>query len=226
MPSDLTPLDQEVHLLPAELLVLDKVDETITKSLAAGDPNIAFGLINALRRSTQVAGISAAKLFSKMKDVWDVFATDETFEDYASAETGYSPQTIRKYCDAWEYVINNDDVPEKLRSRMFGKTWGSILLMAPAAKADELTTEVWEELAAAPDKATVRNIIHEVRGNRTSSNTAIKLFLYTRGDNKGQLVASKEDKMYPIGYLDLDSADTVVVAAITRIMGAAGVLEI
>lgn len=224
--TDITPLDQEVALLPAELDILERADEILDRAVASGNPDMVFDRIYALRRSQQIAGLSAAKMLHGMKERWDIFATDDTFEDYAMARTGYSIQTIRKYCDAWEYVIANPSLTEEQRKRLMGKTWGSILLIAPSAKADELEESQWNELVNAPDKVTVRDIIRGTVGEKTSSKTALKLFLYTRGENKGQLMASKNDVLTPFGHLDLDSTDPAVVAAITRIMKSSGVLEL
>ena len=206
--------DQLVQFSSEELAQLDKVDLVVEKALTVGDPTVAWSHVYGLRRGGELAGRAIAKTLFEMHQRWDIFSTDDDFVDAASAGTGFSPQTIRKGMDYWEFVLRPH--PE-----LIGLPVGALHLIAPAAKSGELEAEDWEELRTAPDKEAVREIIRRKRGAKTSSGITLVVML----ERDGTLKARKGSGPYvSFGYFNIEADDLIAKQAIARVCRVAGII--
>jgi len=205
--------DQLVRFSVEEMAQLDKVDLIVDKAITVGDPSVAWVHIHGLRRGGELAGRAIAKTLYEIRERWSIFAGDD-FVDAASAGTGFSPQTIRKGMDYWEFVLRPH--PE-----LIGLPVGALHLIAPAAKSGELEDEDWEELRTAPDKEAVREIIRRKRGAKTSSGITLVVML----ERDGTLKARRGGGPYVnFGYFNLEATDLVAKQAITRVCRVSGII--
>jgi len=228
MTTGLTALDQDIKLSPTDLAILDKAHEIVEKATKAGDPSIAFKHINNMRRAGRGLALGTAKIFHELEQRWEHFATDEDFLSYAFAETGYATQTIRKYIDVWIYVIGNEYLTKSQKAIMMGKEMPTHLRISPFAKQDQLTKDHWKRIVLAPDRQGVLEVLDEVRGDKDKPGPKrLTLILSVKGEEKGELRARLGNEAYKhVAFVDLESDDATVVAAISRLISAAGIVEV
>lgn len=195
------------------------VDQIVDQSLVTKDPHVAFGAANTLKSWGRISGLVLAKLLYQIRENWASYDTDEEFVDMAEAEAGVDKQTARKYSDIWGNVILG--CPDNLRDTFRSMTIEQLWLMTPAAKAEELEQEDWENLSKCETKAEVREIIRGIRGDVTSSRTKLTIVL----KRDGTLWAYKGDDVVSFGFINPKLESTVGIAARDRIIRAAGLLE-
>lgn len=214
------PHDQELSLTEGEMKLFDQVEQVVKD---AADQWEALEAGAQLRRTLIAGGVALAQL---LHGVWVRFyAADpdvlsgpswETFKNDVVDKLGVSRQTVTKYTELYHHVIRHH---LKLR----GKPVGALLLITPAAKADELEEKHWKALLAAPDKAAVREIIREVRGHVGPSQTAVKGILTP----EGHLKAAMGDEPYaPFGYLTPQPTTKAGRIMRQRIIDAVGISEV
>lgn len=215
-PALLHPHDQAVRLTSKDLAVLDSVDRAVQESLSKGDPRVALNFGLSLRRSGEAVAVGIAKLAAELKSVWSIPVEDggfgldaEDFADAVGAAWGYAPATIRKYVSVWEVVLKD-------KPQLMGKPMEALMLVTGAARDGDLTDDDWKRIETAPDKATIRDIVREKRGHRTSSKLAMTIFI----ERDGTLKARGGNKIAPVGMLAINSPDPLVQAAIERIIRA------
>lgn len=216
--------DQMVVLTGAEQKVFSLVDQAVKKAVKSGDAQILIDHAMLLRRQGQVSGLALSKLLYEWREVCEDLGMEKSdWADAVSAETGLSLQTIRKYSEMWQHIFTKGH-PQDILSRLAGQPVQNLLLIAPAAKEDQLRTEDWERLSEAVDRTEVKEIIREIRGNKTSSGSG----LIIRLTRDGVLQARRGDMEYiGVGYLNLEErqGSEIVDAAISRILRAAGIIE-
>lgn len=216
-------LDQSTRITRTELQALDFVTELFDKAINEKDPEVLNKHIARIRRSQQIEGIALAKLLFLWKDKWREFEIGEEFEDYVFAEDGISPQTTRKYLALWEAIFQNPDISDEIKAALYGKPIQGLLLCVAASRENQLSDDNWEEIAQAPDTKTIREIIREIRGEQTSSATALIITL----SRDGTLAARQGDEAYvPFGFLNPKPDNATAFNARDRIIRAAGVVEI
>lgn len=218
-----TNLDQAAGITAAQLEGLNTIDDVVEACVTAASPDHGIQYIGFLRQNQQIQGLGMAKILFKLSRVWDQFpeAIEERFEDRLMADVGLSKQTIRKYIGAWDALFAADHVPEKLKAQLMGKPIGALLLLPALARDDIAKPEDWERIVMAPDRAAVRAIVRELRGEKTSSKTAMTLMI----DGEGQITATRADSdIIPIGWLQLKSASAVGQDAVDRIIDSADIL--
>lgn len=216
--------DQIMTLTVAEEKVFSLIDNAVKKALRHEDMQVLVEQANMLRRQGQVSGLALAKLLYEWREHCDVFGLDlDDWADTVHAETGLSVQTARKYSTMWEVIFVKSRPSDDVLKRLSGQPIQSLLLMAPAFKEEQVSEEDVVRLSNAVDTQEVREIIHEIRGDQTSSNNA--LIIQVMRD--GVLRAKRGDGAYVgIGYLNVNAReDPVVDAAISRLLRAAGVIE-
>lgn len=219
-------LDQPVQLPKEALFLLDQVDEVIEKSLTAGDPRAAFRFGQSLRQSQQVSGVALAKLLAKLFDCWDTFqaaGVDDEFVNVVFDEMGVAPATTKKYVSLWNALFENKVIPEYAKAQLIGRPIDTLLLLTGAAKEGNFDEKEWLNVAAAPDKATVRDMIHAKRGQRTSSKAALKVVLDKNGHLYCRRGAGKKKAMAVFNVDDDTIADDDIWQALNRLMNASGV---
>lgn len=216
--------DQPVSLTTVEEKIFSLDVRVIEKARKSGDESVIAEHIKSLRRQGQINGLALAHTLWMWRNYHgEEYGDDGDWEDRVNADTGLSLQTIRKYTRMWEAIFVEGATLPEVQAALRGQPIQNLLLIAPAAKEDQLTEEQWTRLAEATDRNEVKGIIREVRGGQTSSNSALVIRL--RRD--GTLEAKRgENPFEAVGYLALDKKSIEVVdAAITRITRAAGIVE-
>jgi hypothetical protein len=105
---------------------------------------------------------------------------------------------------------------------MMGMPMQTLLLVAPAAAASNLTIENWDAISKAPDRSTIHDLIRKIRGEVSSSKNAMVI----TWKRDGTLVARKLDEQVPFGFLTIDETlDVVGKQAIERILQAVGIVR-
>lgn len=225
-------LTQPVRITDEEMRVFDEVDDIIGKSVLIGDPLMAFEYGSMLRRQQAVRGLALAKLLYRMRESWDLFRAAGTSDDLptmASIHMGVAPETTKKYVNMWESVFANNDIGDDIKKILMGRPIGDLLLLTAAARDGSLDDSRLLEAALAPDRASLREIVREGRGEQTSSSSAIRLVVYmvdTKNGNKGDLVAFRGKDRVVIGTLFVESDDDLTKKAIESLLNARHVQEI
>ena len=219
------PHDAIVNLSNAELEMLAQVQAVVEEAEDQRNPQIAFRFGKGLRRSRQVQGYALAMLFYEMRQRWGLaFESDDDFVDVAAAEFAYSVETINKYLKTWEWCFVKPNHPDARRRRLLGHDLDTTYRLAAASKEGQMTDEMWEEAAMAPNKEAVMELREKIRGSKTSSNSTLRIML----DRDGTLLARRGNKPYrTVGALNtnLESDDEIIAASIERIVGRSGIFR-
>jgi hypothetical protein len=198
----------------------------------ASDPIIAFEFGKKLIGDSQVRGLALAKLLYRLKESWPLFeaaGTGDSLENMAYTEIGRSPQTVTKYIRLWESVFANEEIPLDVRNQLMGRPVKDLLLITALARegSDE---DTFRRIANAADHNEVRDIVKGERGGRTSSGTAVRVFIEMReGANNppGTLYVQRGDGQKVLfGYVSVLSPDEKVQKAIARITQCAAIQEV
>ncbi len=223
--------DQDVVLTATELRIFDEVDRIVTSAVTSGDPVPAMGFAEELIRSGQVRGLALAKLWYELKSRWNLFQAagfQDNFEDFTQAHTGKSPQTITKYTRMWENVFANPDISNDIKLQLMGKDIKQLLLLTALTR-EGVDEETMKDIAQSTDINDLREKIKGERGERTSSASAIRLFVQIREDGKypkGCLYLKQGQTEVIFGSLDIDGGDELADKAINRVINSSGISEV
>jgi hypothetical protein len=209
----MSSLDQSIALTPVELKYLDRVEAAIVKAVEDEDDSGLINIGGALERTGVACALSLARLLFLWNKNFDKFDIGEEFVDYIHAKLGRAPQTTRKYIQIWSSIFENSQA-YPYRNALMGKGIQSLLLIAPAASEGLLKDNNWEDLANAPDKATISKIIKEITGGRTSSSNALVITL----KRDGTLVAVKGNTSVSFGYLNISRIEPDVPEEVLKII--------
>lgn len=232
MSNDLMTAPLAGFLKDSDKGLFQEVDLIIGRSLATGDPLIAFEFARSMQRDGLLRGLAIAKLLYKMKQNWNLFeiaGVGDTFESIVQTQNGYAPETAEKYIRMWESVFENDDISDDLKHQLSGRPIGDLLLLTAAAREGSLSASEWDKVAIAPDSHTVRDIVRKARGGVTSSNTAVIPHIQMRVEGtfpKGTLFVYENGVPILFGSLDVDTTSEFAKKAIARILNSAHVKEI
>ena len=221
MNDELLNDNSDVYLTRGDLLVFDEVDRTIADAVEQGDPEIIMRFGRALRKDARVRGVALSKLLWSIKDNWDKFDVEDDMISVIESEMGIPPATSNVYIRIWEAVFANSAIPDSLKERFLNKPIGTLkLLPALTAEGDDVD---WNEIAQAHTKEEVRQIVKRIRGEATSSKTALFIKLDSRN---GQLSAKRGDRPYvSFGLLNLKLEDEAVKSAIERLIRDGRIIE-
>ena len=209
--------NENVLLTHGDRMVFEEVDSIMEQAVIAGDPSIAMKFGRALRRDVRVRGVALAKLLWYVKYRWDEFekaGVEDEALDVIHAEMGVPPSTSNVYIHMWETIFANPNIPDQIKERLLDKPIRTLKLLP------SLTTEGedvdWQEIAGALGHEEVRRIIKRIRGEATSSKTALFIRMDTR---TGQLSAKRGDEPFTnFGVLNLNSGSPVVDSAVERLV--------
>lgn len=215
--------DQSMLITPAEFQLFDNVDKVVSDSLIQADPRPALTFGRNLRRDGQLKGLALAKLLSGLDKNWELFqrtGMDDSLETIIEVEIGISPQTTRKYVHLWQDLFENPDIPEDIKTKLYGKSIRSLLLLkATARDGDDVD---WDKIANATNGAEIREIVRDARGPMTSSESAISIIM----DRDGTLYAKRgsDSDRHIIGRLLIaDMGNDIIARAIERLVERGGI---
>lgn len=222
-----TGLDQPIKLTDEQMQLFEDVDMVIGRAIQIGDPLVAMDYGKGLIRDIQVKGVALAKLLYRLQETWELFTsagTDGTLEEVAGFYLGRSSDTIRKYVRMWESVFENDQINDDVKKRLIGRPVGDLLLLTAVAREGYDLTD----MANAPDRHTLRELIRDARGEATSSKNALSIYLVVddnRANPIGTLYAMHQGIKYEVGFLEVESEQVKVQEAIARIVNSARIQE-
>jgi len=200
--------------------ILEKVDEIIQESLEKKDAYLALNSCRALKQIAQLSGIALAKFFYLMKENWDKYEIGDEFDEVAFDYVGVHKSTVDKYVRVWKMHTQNL-IPEKFSEEIRKRNIkDQIPIAITVDQGYEIEEDTWEELAHAPDFASVSAITREIKGKEPSK-SALLIFI----SSDGTLTAQQEGETEFVGYLNVDDAGLIAEKAIQRITKSSGVLE-
>jgi hypothetical protein len=215
-------LDQEIAVTDTARVALNYVDTLVDAAIVEQSDDRIASFVRDQKATMHISGLSLAKLLYRWKEARESFGIpNDDFEDRVFAETGISPQTTRKYVGVWETVFVKSDLPDAIERALLGKPIQGLLLLPAAVREGELDAADWEEIAQAPDPASIKEVVRKRRGKVTNSHTAVTLYL----ERDGTLLARQGDDQEYIGYLNQDLETEFAKTAIERIIREARVVE-
>lgn len=224
MTKALSGIDGEVRLTKTDLSYLDTVEQAIGEAIKHGDATIAVNFMDKMRKVAQLQGIGLAMMLSRLEESWEsVFVPSgmgDDFFDFIYDRLGYTRQTSKKYIRMWRAVFENTSIPKPLRDKLKSKGIDTLLLLTATAQDGDFEENDWKEVAVAPNKQEVRDLIRKKRGERTSSGSAKTIIL----ERDGTLKAQVDGDWIEIGWLNMNS-ESAGMEAIDRIVRAAGIVE-
>lgn len=224
MTKALSGIDGEVRLTKTDLGYLDTVEQAIGEAIKHGDATIAVNFMDKMRKVAQLQGIGLAMMLSRLEESWEsVFVPSgmgDDFFDFIYDRLGYTRQTSKKYIRMWRAVFENTSIPKPLRDKLKSKGIDTLLLLTATAQDGDFEENDWKEVAVAPNKQEVRDLIRKKRGERTSSGSAKTIIL----ERDGTLKAQVDGDWIEIGWLNMNS-ESAGMEAIDRIVRAAGIVE-
>lgn len=223
-------LDLTVRYQEEELAIFDDVEQVVTDSIEEGNPLIATGFANTLRKIAQLQGLALAKLLSGLEHAWlPTFVAEHghegDFVDYIYTQLGIATATTNKYIRMWRAIFEGSGPTPTQKKKLYGKDMKTLLLLTGGAGEGDFSKDDWKEIVNAPNRSEVREVIREARGEVTSSKTRLVIML----ERDGSLMARRGEKdgFKPFGYLNLELAeeDVDIQMAINRLLRSAGIVE-
>jgi len=221
-------LDQALAISYQEIeIAAGRAHEIAHKAL--GNPDIAFRYAVSLRKADHLQGVELAALFYELRKEHKKygFEMEEDFYDTAYERTGYAIETVKKYADMWEHVLGpNSKLPKPMRARLASLPIRTQLLLTGMAREDKITPKQWEIVSKAPDHQTVQEFIRKVRGARTSSKTAIRIYL-----ERNKSIVAYQGNIGPIELMILvpnegtKQEKEIRTKAVERMLNAPGVIR-
>ncbi|MBE0573331.1 hypothetical protein IH575_00305 [Candidatus Dojkabacteria bacterium] len=217
-------VDLTVKLTAGDRKIFDMIDETIEQSIALGDVQPAMAMGRALRRGIQANGLALAKLLYKVSEAWEVFQYEDDLYEVIYTELGVAHSTAYKYINMWSAIFANPDIPDDVKQELEGKPIKALNLLTAAAREGEISEEDWERVADATTSSEVRGIVRDIRGERTSSRTAIVMEVNL---TTGAIYARRGDDVQVVGMLLMSQRENsdLIDAAINKIVTNCNMME-
>ena len=199
------------------------VDLVIEDAVKHKDPEIALNYGAKLHESGQALWIAIASLTYEMRQRWNKeFKSDDDFITVASARWNKAPETIRRYVEIWEWVIQKPGHEISRLLALLSKPMQGLWYIKQAAREGQISESTWSEIARAPDISTLREIGKRARGGDVGrAKDALKIML----ESDGTIKARRKGAYEVVGYLNLKEDSPVVQAAVERIQNRAGLFR-
>lgn len=186
------------------------------------DPEIAFVYGQNLHESGQALWIAVASLTYEMKLLWkEKFKSDDDFIAVASTRWNKAPETIRRYTEIWEWVIQKPVHSTERLLSILSKPAQGLWYVKQAAREGQIVEADWEEISKAPNISSLRDIGKRIRGEVGRAKDSLKIML----EDDGTLKARRKGAYEVVGYLNINDESVVVQSAIERIQNRAGVFR-
>jgi hypothetical protein len=218
-------------LILPDVKIFVEIDDVLRRSIVIGDPLVAIEYGSELIAGARLKGYALAKLLHGIKTNWEIYSragTEDSFESMIHAQIGISPETSEKYVRMWQSIFENPDVDQQTRELLFGKPIEYSLLLTASVADGDLQGDSLKMAAVAEDKSELRSIIRKARGDKTSSGTAVLLFITMR--DKGNTPAytifcKRKNEKRILGTL-LAPMDELSEKGISKLLGGAKVMEV
>lgn len=219
-----------VRISEEERQFFDDVDGVIARAVTIGDPLIAFEYGSLIKRKQALAGVALAKLLYKLEESWGLFEAKGIEDDLltmADMHMMVKPETAKKYVRMWGDIFENPSVPDDIKMILRGRNIGDLLLLTAAVREGQLSGENLLAAALTPDTNTLRDKISEVRGEQTSSSSAIRIFLATKdkGDIRAGTVYAQQGRKKEVLFTLKKKYEDLGEKAIERIKNSTHIIE-
>ena len=199
---------------------LSNVKSHLVSAIESKNVNKAFGIIKQLRLASQLSGLSLAQALWIIRDSWRSFDIDGDFAEVAFERIGLHKSTVREYCRVWD-LFEEGYVPNHLEGRFKSKNIKDLKYIAnTVSRGFDIEQDDWEDLANAPDYSTVSKKIREIKGVEPKKGS---LQIYLEDD--GTINAYYNERIVYVGFLDVESVDSIVQKTINRIVNGSGMIE-
>ena len=217
------PLDAVQAITKSRFVSVKRdVDLVIEDAVKHKDPEIALNYGAKLHESGQALWIAIASLTYEMRQRWNKeFKSDDDFITVASARWNKAPETIRRYVEIWEWVLQKPAHPLPRLLLLLSKPMQGLWYIKQAAREGQITGPIWDEISQAPDISSLREIAKRVRGDVGRAKDALKIML----EPDGTIKARRKGAYEVVGYLNLKEDSSVVQAAVERIQNRAGLFR-
>ena len=213
-------LDSVLPMEQAQVDILQRVDDVMTRSIEAGNPDIAANAMKTLLGVSRISGLALSKFIYTFKFQWDNFKRKDSFEEYLEDKLGRGKTTIKRYQRVWEMLVSGD-IPREYAEKLKLHPIKSLVPMANLkSQGFELESNDWLRLSNAPDVATVNKIIREIKKVPPKSGS-----LQLQLAEDGSIYAWYKEQRYFVGSLNVDDKNEIVQKAISRITGDGKVME-
>jgi hypothetical protein len=224
MTDDLTlfgsGLDQA---LPTEFefsYVRERVEQSINEAIAQKDLDKATTLMRSLVKVAKVANRELTRILYSLKVHWDVFDTQETFEEWADRESGLHPHTVERYIRI-ESLFHNQTLTHEVKKELADRNLAELFPIANMMEQGyEPTADQWQDILRQPDESSIRQSVREIKGQEPRPTA-----LVIRIDEQGTIWAVKDNVKKFVGSLELTDDSVIVQQAIDRIIKNTGMLR-
>jgi len=220
----ITSLDQSLDTDGSEEEILERVEKLINKAIEEKDVIKALDIPKQIIMVQKVAGLGLAKAIYMIKNNWDAFELDESFDEYAMEWFGSHKATITRYERVWRTLHSDqaDNIPEKAKEKLQSMNLSSQVVVANIIEQGyELDDNEWKELSEQPDYHSVNRIARDIKGKDPRSQS-LQIWI----EEDGTIKCSKGGSTYYVGWLDAANDNTIVQQAIERIKKHTGVMEL
>lgn len=224
MSRDLVPVASTNELHRYQEIARDVMD-----AVENGRMDEVTKFILLVRKNTHYSALILSQILYYLDVNWTRISNKAGIEDdlYSYAETEFllSPQTVRKYSDMWRLVFANPSVPEHVKEVLKTRPINFLLRLIGIAREDP-DVDTWERIAKCETMVELRELLKELRGEKTSSKTAI---VYRFDIRKRVVLATKGNKTYSIAVISvppkLDDPDSQeLMDIISTFLSRAGVI--
>lgn len=176
----------------------EELAQKIFSSIQSGELDEVKNFVLALRKNNHFSALILSQVLTELHTNWaDIQKKAKIHDDFISyAESEYllSPQTVVKYTTMWRTIFQNPSIPAHIVERLKFKPINFLLRLVAFAQEDP-SLEDWERVLQCDSISELRELIRELRGETTSSKTAVVFYYDIRTKT---LTATHRDKQYPI----------------------------
>ena len=169
--TDLVPIASN-----EELQKYNQLAQTILNAIEEGDIQTVSQFTLALQKNRHFSSLILANVLTRLHDNWHSIAKrNEIHEDFFSFVEGemlIKPSTTQKYVAMWRSIFQNPNISDEVKNKLKYKSM-NFLLRLTALAMENPSEEVWEQVLSCETISELRELIRSIRGEATSSKTAI-----------------------------------------------------
>lgn len=229
-------LDQKLVVVEDEFdKLMAMPDNVMGTCLENDDLETIAGVLRGLRSLNRSSALATAKLLHSVNAHWNEFSHDEgdTFVYWATRETGYNSETVKKNVSVWEF-LNGGYIPKQHRARFNDHTMKQLtkeysLCITPHEKDGKLEfiqedyglkDENWLALSECVDGPQTSALVMELKGKERNEN-----YISFKIDADGSLWYFSKKSNGTIGQLFTEHKSELVREAVRCLLERAKIRE-
>jgi hypothetical protein len=210
-------LDQPIPYDPTK--ALDQIESFYRSAKEGKGVYLVLNKVKEIIGNFRTSGLILSKLLYMLHRDWDEYEVGDNFEDVVTAEIGISKITISRYLSVWT-IFEHVSLTDNLTAQLQAKPMKSLIPIGTAIdQGYDIDEDTWQELAEAPDDATVRRLLRDVKGQEPRKNSLVIAL-----ERNGDLTAYRDGKQAFIGWLDVKKDDEIITKAVKRIVDSTGIM--